>query len=140
MRQKFTNILFTAIRNVNYKYMYNDRYSHFVTIPTLRRSNSGIVLRKVRIPTSTCKVRILTLRKTIPDLCGFLFCAEHVYHGRTKSEGCGYVKNNAMPLLLFTISVNVFAYLFLFIYLPFFFFFFFFLLSACSVFIVVPLL
>ena len=35
MRKKFTNVWFTAIRKTNYKYMYNDRYSHFVPIPIL---------------------------------------------------------------------------------------------------------
>ena len=30
MRKKFTKVWFTAIRKTNYKYMYNDRYSHFV--------------------------------------------------------------------------------------------------------------
>ena len=65
-------------KKTNYKYMYNKRYSHFVPIPTLRRSNSGIVLRKVRIPTSPGEVRILTLRKTIPELYRFLLCAEHI--------------------------------------------------------------
>ena len=59
--------------------MYNDRYSHVVLIPTLRRCNSGIVLRKVRIPTSPDKVRLLTLRKTLPELYRFLHSAEHMY-------------------------------------------------------------
>ena len=58
---------------------HNGRYSHFVPISTLRRSNSEIVLRKVRIPTTADKVRILTLHKTIPELYRFLLCAEHIY-------------------------------------------------------------
>ena len=56
-----------------------NRYSHFVPIPTLRTSNSGIALRKVRIPTSPDKVRIPTLRRTIPELYRFSLCAEHIY-------------------------------------------------------------
>ena len=35
MRKKFTKVWFTAIRKTNYKYMYNDIYSHFVQIPIL---------------------------------------------------------------------------------------------------------
>ena len=79
MRKKFKKVWFTAIRKTNYKYMYNDRYSHFVPIPSLRRSNSGVVLLKVRIPTSSGKVRIATLRRTIPELYTFLLCAEHIH-------------------------------------------------------------
>ena len=60
--------MITAIRKTEYKYMYNGGYSHFVPITTLRRSNSGILLRKVRIPTLPGKVGILTLRRTIQEL------------------------------------------------------------------------
>ena len=53
-------------------------YSHFVPIPTLRTSNSGIALRKVRILTSPDKGRILTLRRSVPELYRFSLCAEHI--------------------------------------------------------------
>ena len=72
MRKRFTKVSFTALIKTNYKYIHNGRYSHFVPIPTLRTDNVGIVLRKVRIPTLPGKVRILTLRKTIPELYRFL--------------------------------------------------------------------
>ena len=44
-------------------------YSQLVPIPTLRTSNSGIALRKIRIPTSPDKLRIPTLHRTIPEYC-----------------------------------------------------------------------
>ena len=55
-------------------------YTDFAPIPTLCRSNSGIVLRKVRIPTLRNKVRIPTLRRTILELYRFLLCSEHIYY------------------------------------------------------------
>ena len=76
MRKKFTKVSFTVISKTYYKHMYNDSYSHFVSIPALHRSDSGIVLRKVRIPTSPGKVKILILRETIPEFYRFLLCAE----------------------------------------------------------------
>ena len=77
---------FTVIRKTNYKYMYRGRYSHFAPILTLRRSNSGIILRKVRIPTLPGKVRILTLRRTILEFYRFLHCEEHIHDIRCSTS------------------------------------------------------
>ena len=52
--------------------------SHFVPIPTLRTDNSGIEPCQVGILTLPGKVRIPTLRRTIPELYRFLLCAEHI--------------------------------------------------------------
>ena len=52
--------------------------SHFVPITTLRRDDSGIEPCQVRIPTSSDKVRIPTLSKTVLELAQFLLCAEYV--------------------------------------------------------------
>ena len=63
-------------------------YSHFVqTIPTLRRHiclidlniSCAILELSGTIPELADKVRILTLRKTIPELYRFLLCAEHTH-------------------------------------------------------------
>ena len=35
MRKKFTKVRYTTIRKTNDEYMYSDRYSHFIPIPTL---------------------------------------------------------------------------------------------------------
>ena len=60
-------------------------FFHFVPIPTLRRGNSGIVLRKVRIPILRNKVRTLTLRRTIIELYWFPLSAEHTPHFNPKA-------------------------------------------------------
>ena len=46
--------------------------SHFVLILTLRTDNSGIVPRRVRIPTLSANLGILTLRRAIPELSKIL--------------------------------------------------------------------
>ena len=62
-------------------------YSHFVqTIPTLHRHiylidhniSCAILELSGTIPELADKVRILTLRKTIPELYRFLLCAEYI--------------------------------------------------------------
>ena len=90
---RFLSFLFFLVKITNTKnehikqvkaniYLLNaltSNYSYFVPILTLRRDNSGIVLRKVRILTLRNKVRIPTLRRTIPELYRFLLCAEHIH-------------------------------------------------------------
>ena len=53
---RFTNkckLIFVKCANVS------SNYSHFVSILTLHRDNSGIVLHKVRIPTLSNQIQIL---------------------------------------------------------------------------------
>ena len=53
-------------------------YSHFVSIPNLRRDNSGIEPCQVGISSSPDKVRIPTLSGTILELSQILLCAENI--------------------------------------------------------------
>ena len=53
--------------------------------------NSGIALRKVRIPKLADKVRILTLRGSIPELSVAATCYDDSFHGQPlyfKSKFC----------------------------------------------------
>ena len=54
--------------------------SHFVPVLTLRKDDSGIVPRQVRILTLSANLGILTLCRAILKLSRFSLCAEHLYY------------------------------------------------------------
>ena len=60
--------------------------------------NSGIVLRKVRILTLPTKVKILTLRKTIPDLYRS-YLAPNIYISRKTSCLLSYTPNHFLKVV-----------------------------------------